>query len=235
MGRELKRVALDFDWELGKIWKGYQNPHNIPCSQCSGTGLSRAGALLDDITMDLARAVRISRGETGRNHYSAMNHQMPETDTGFDPELKMLLEKATGREIKESSAYYGGHPIAYEIQEMLFQKAGIKRDEWGFCTHCEGEGISPDHLEDYEEWESYEPPSGEGWQVWENVSEGSPITPVFKTDQELIEHLSSKGTSWNKIWSKKGATNFVKNSGYAPSAIGTSDGKIMPGYEFVSE
>lgn len=105
----------------------------------------------------------------------------------------------------------------------------------GICTHCEGEGISPDHLEDYEKWESYEPPSGEGWQVWENVSEGSPITPVFKTGQELIEHLSSKGTSWNKIWSKEGATNFVKNSGYAPSAVGTSDGKIMPEYEFVPE
>jgi len=35
-----------------------------------------------------------------------------------------------------------------------------------------------------------EPPKGEGWQMWENVSEGSPISPVVKTKEELARWLS---------------------------------------------
>ena len=26
MGREVKRVALDFNWPLHKVWEGFQNP-----------------------------------------------------------------------------------------------------------------------------------------------------------------------------------------------------------------
>jgi hypothetical protein len=39
MGRILKRVPLDFDWKLGKIWHGYQNPYNsIRCDECDYSG-----------------------------------------------------------------------------------------------------------------------------------------------------------------------------------------------------
>ncbi|VTU42526.1 MULTISPECIES: hypothetical protein [unclassified Variovorax] len=43
MGRELKRVALDFKWPLEKVWKGFLNPfskHARPCRQCGGRGES---------------------------------------------------------------------------------------------------------------------------------------------------------------------------------------------------
>jgi len=37
----------------------------------------------------------------------------------------------------------------------------------------------------YEEWEDYEPPAGPGYQLWEKVSEGSPVSPVFGTFDDL--------------------------------------------------
>ena len=41
MGRVLKRVALDFDWPLKEIWKGYLNPIRVPqCVYCDGSGES---------------------------------------------------------------------------------------------------------------------------------------------------------------------------------------------------
>jgi hypothetical protein len=40
-----------------------------------------------------------------------------------------------------------------------------------------------------EAWQSTDPPAGEGWQLWETVSEGSPVTPVFPTADGLISHL----------------------------------------------
>ena len=40
-----------------------------------------------------------------------------------------------------------------------------------------------------------EVPEGEGWQMWENVTEGSPMSPVFKKPEELAEWLYSTGAS----------------------------------------
>jgi len=38
MGRELKRVALDFEHPLHERWPGYLNPHYIHCPECDGSG-----------------------------------------------------------------------------------------------------------------------------------------------------------------------------------------------------
>jgi hypothetical protein len=43
MGRELKRVALDFKWPENKVWDGYLNPHyakSHDCPECAGSGSS---------------------------------------------------------------------------------------------------------------------------------------------------------------------------------------------------
>lgn len=43
MGRELKRIALDFKWEIGKLWEGYVNPNEShKCPSCSGAGYNKA-------------------------------------------------------------------------------------------------------------------------------------------------------------------------------------------------
>jgi hypothetical protein len=38
-------------------------------------------------------------------------------------------------------------------------------------------------------------PEGDGWQMWETVSEGSPISPVFATPEELARWLADTGAS----------------------------------------
>ena len=51
MGREIKRVALDFDWPTDKVWQGYLNPHfekKQSCSACDGTGSSPECRILTD-------------------------------------------------------------------------------------------------------------------------------------------------------------------------------------------
>ena len=82
----------------------------------------------------------------------------------------------------------------------------------------------------------YDPPAGEGWQVWENVSEGSPVSPVFATKEALIEHLTIFGTDRysGRPLSQKAAENFV-GQGWAPSGVGmrATDGStvLMSGAE----
>ncbi len=91
MSREVKRVALDFDWPLNKVWPGY-------CIGCYSK---------DD-----------------------------------------------------------------DLEERFWEMVG--------------EEMRPENIE---------PPAGDGWQMWEDCSEGSPISPVFKTPEELAHWLEDTGAS----------------------------------------
>jgi hypothetical protein len=49
MGRNIKRVPLDFDWPMKKIWVGYMNPYNgVECPYCEGNGLSPTAKKFDN-------------------------------------------------------------------------------------------------------------------------------------------------------------------------------------------
>ena len=52
MGRELKRVPLDFKWPENKPWEGYLNPHYAKshnCPSCGGSGATTASQRLGDL------------------------------------------------------------------------------------------------------------------------------------------------------------------------------------------
>jgi hypothetical protein len=62
------------------------------------------------------------------------------------------------------------------------------------CDVCQGEGRiwQPKEAEQWaKEWEKEEPPAGEGYQIWETASEGSPISPVFSDPRILAEWMSN--------------------------------------------
>jgi len=62
------------------------------------------------------------------------------------------------------------------------------------CPTCDGHASLeryPGQRAEAEAWERTEPPTGEGWQLWETVSEGSPQSPVFATAEELARWLTT--------------------------------------------
>jgi hypothetical protein len=70
------------------------------------------------------------------------------------------------------------------------------------------------------------------YQMYETVSEGSPVTPPFETKEELLEYLVEYGTFWDQMdgkggWDREIAQRFV-DSGYASSMIVTisSEGHV---------
>ena len=76
---------------------------------------------------------------------------------------------------------------------------------YGMCEACDGEGeiwFSDEIKKLSENWVGYEPPSGEGYQMWENTSEGSPQSPIFETLDELCEWCSENASIF-------GTSNFV--------------------------
>lgn len=69
------------------------------------------------------------------------------------------------------------------------------------------------------------------YQLYETVSEGTPVSPAFATPEELIEHLVKRGDGWpdGVGLSRKAAENLVRG-GWCPSLIVTG-GKVYKGAE----
>jgi hypothetical protein len=72
------------------------------------------------------------------------------------------------------------------------------------------------------------------YQVYQTVSEGSPVTPPFATKEELIEYLVKFGDEWDQSrtaegrqasagWPRKAAEQFVKSE-WAPSMMVVNGG-----------
>jgi len=57
-----------------------------------------------------------------------------------------------------------------------------------------------------------EPPNGDGFQCWETTSEGSPITPVFKTFDEMCEWLGNHPRGVTDNFSKQDWINALKDA-----------------------
>lgn len=105
--------------------------------------------------------------------------------------------------------------------------------DWDGCYFWEYEVDPPDPGSYRPEYKS-EPTH---YQVYETVSEGTPVSPAFPTEEDLIEYLYLHGDDWAKSRgqrppSREAATQFVK-SGYAPSMT-VSGGKISIGIDSCS-
>ena len=140
MGREIKRVALDFDWPLNKVWPGFM------FSLCH---------ILDedcDLCKQYARLVDVPMGE---------------------------------------GKY--GCPI-------------IK----------------------------VEPPAGDGYQIWETVSEGSPVSPVFAKPEDLAQWMVDNDTSITRDSTYEQWMKFI-DVGWAPSMTFSPEGGLQSGVASIEE
>ncbi len=106
------------------------------------------------------------------------------------------------------------------------------------CAHCKGSGHTwPDKKSKwrYDHWKSTNPPKGQGYQIWETVSEGSPISPVFKTPEELADWMAAPGNGWS---TDQGTTReqwlkFIMGPGWAPSFVSSPSTGLISGVQAV--
>lgn len=112
-------------------------------------------------------------------------------------------------------------------------------DEWSTCEDCRicakmrGMKMTDYDCPDYEELVG--PPKGDGWQMWENTSEGSPISIVCKTPEELAQWLADNDiSSFGSYTATYGQWLGMINAGYAPSMV-IENGTMKSGVEAMSE
>jgi len=295
MGREIKRVAMDFNWPICEIWGGYLNPfseQSIDCPDCGGSGSSPEARLLKDrwygnapfkpedrgstpftindppVRAFAERNVRNSPDfyETGERAIARESqrlcdlfnkswmHHLNEDDVAALIKagrlmdfthtwsngvwaLKNPLRIPTPKEINDWSITGFGHD---SCNQWVVVKAECERLGYEIeCHRCHGEGTlwpTPEIKQRHEEWEPTAPPSGEGYQLWETVSEGSPISPVFATPEELADWLAvyenQKGT--DKGTTRDQWLQFIQGPGWAPSMVVYGEQLLMTGVQAAS-
>ncbi len=239
MSRQLKRVPLDFDWPLHIIWKGYINPYSsTKCKVCDGSGFNKETKKLSDDWYTYLR----TDGQEGWEYYLEQEEIQALVDAGRLMNFTHIPRNAEQLEIVKKKIADGGNswlsfnngyiPSAKEVNEWARKSFGhdsinhnicveVRAKRLGFygvCPLCEGNGYywCDDKYEKlYDEFEWIEPPIGEGYQLWENCSEGSPISPVFKSFNELCAWAEENATTFahfkttKKEWEKMIANNFV--------------------------
>lgn len=294
MGREVKRVALDFEWPMNKRWEGFLNPHYADCKQCSsceGLGMAPWGVRIHEqwhgggaefhpsnvglppltadspiligqatektereawhygsgpaaVGREAARLANLFNGYKS-NHLTQAEIDIIDAAGGFD-EIKHVRKPdgtwvpRNGRitpEIHTATAISSHFRISYmPLLEALAATNGSY-----LCQKCDGEGstwASEDAERLADEWNPTEPPEGDGWQLWETVSEGSPVSPVFATAEELAAWLggpkSSQRDGVMESVTEEQWLKFLKGPGWAPSAI-ARNGVLVSGVVGVIE
>ena len=260
MGRELRRVPLDFNWPLNEVWIGFLNPHYkwcAKCPECDGSGSNDAVNALSDLWYG-------KRPDGSYAKHKAWCYNLTQEDVDallkadrlWDFTRRPMLGEIYPPEafhpngwLKEDNGY---RPTADQVNrwnrnnilgldciaQTICVDARAKREgTYGKCELCAGQGELWRSKKDKEAADNYQdvsPPEGPGYQIWETVSEGSPITPVFLTASGLAQYCSTT-PDWRleessyETWLK-----FILGDGWAPSFV-MKNGKFMSGVEAAGE
>jgi hypothetical protein len=188
MGRQARRVPLDFDWPIDKTWGGYLSPddlHGETCPDCGGRGMTDAAGWVEKVAYVIAGLADDHGDATlGREMHPWL---VPLRGISYGGDAAR-----PGPEFEEFANGLGSEVgfMGRDVHRMygaIIKAAGLP-EKWGWCPTCEGHGSVEDYpgqRDEAESWEPTEPPAGEGWQMWETTSEGSPSSPVFATPEEL--------------------------------------------------
>lgn len=252
MGREIKRVALDFEYPINKmIWKGYANPYSgLKCEACDGSGGSPEYKRLSD---NWYTHLRID-GKEGWGKTLDQDDVQALVDDGRLWDFTRVPVNDEQREVVRKKIADGGNswlpydngviPTAEEVNEWA--KKGMGHDSinhWvctkaraarvgiteTICPTCNGEGVlwaDDKYKQLAEDFEWIDPPSGDGYQLWTTTTEGTPMSPVFAKPEDLAKWLADTGAS---SFGRDTATydewlKFINGPAWAVSMVVDSNG-----------
>lgn len=295
MSREVRRVPLDFDWPLNKVWEGYLTPEPLrekDCGICDGTGYSGYARLMQNRWYGYVSFNPEETGSTRLTPETPAVRAFAERNVARSPEYYGASESAIRREAERLCGLWNAQlshhlhqddvdalvadgrlhdlthtwkkgegwqpiepaPTVTAEQVNTWSLAGFGHDSincWVVvrakcqrdgqpetCDGCGGHGS----LERYEgqraeaeAWTAPEPPTGEGWQLWETTSEGSPITPVFDSAEGLARWMSEHPVGFAKSTiTYEAALRWVTEDGWAPSMVGTPEAGLQDGITFMA-
>lgn len=286
MGRELRRVPLDFDWPLDKRWDGFLNDLDVstPCPHCQH-GYSAEAKHLRDLWYGYLPFRPEMKGSTPFTAFTPQVRQRAERNVAQAPDFYGRGEFAIQREAERLAELFNSAwcyhinqddadalvaegrlrdlthdwvpeegwrpkdppaaPTALEVNLWNITRSGhdsincwivigAECERLGAktsCQHCGGEGRvwpSEEAKAAYDDWEPTPPPEGPGYQIWETVSEGSPISLVFETPEGLAQYMAGRKWGCDDGTPYEAWLSFIKGPGWAPSQM-LKNGVMMSG------
>ena len=187
--REVKRVSRDFRWPLNQTWEGYLNPYYQKCPKCNN-GYTAAREFLEF----LIHRLLVAGHDCYRGNWHPYTIPLAQESAFPSIDLSELTDGLAGRNAIEWLGY--DSIDNWVAVKKVISAAGLDPEKWGICEHCNGDAIDSRVKKEYESWKPTEPPAGDGWQMWETCSEGSPISPVFDTPEGLAEYCADNCTTF---------------------------------------
>lgn len=292
MGREIRRVPLDFSHPLNQVWPGFLMPERLhrenPCPDCKNGNSPRA-QYLHDLWYGYVPFDPTSTGSAPLTVETPAVRAFAERNVNNAPDFYGFGEWAIVREAQRLADLWNGmwcHHLSQDDVDALVAAGrlmdfthtcrrgkGWKKieppvvptaaqvNEWslrGFghdsinacvavsarceresvpdiCQNCQGHGsfeAYPGQRAEAEAWERTDPPEGDGWQLWETVSEGSPMSPVFATAEKLADWMSSPARDKRHRVPFNTAMKFIE-VGWAPSLMATAETGVISGVEYI--
>lgn len=123
--------------------------------------------------------------------------------------------------------YYPDASKKWMDNAVLWSK-GIHPNQVDYCDYYWEYESVPDH----EYCRNYKDEDAVWFQVYETVSEGTPVTPPFETEAELVDYLVENGDFWDQRrgdgpWSMENAESFI-GVGFALSAVISNGVMLAP-------
>lgn len=295
MGREIKRVPVDFAWPIYEVWRGYLMPDELDetrCPVCDGSGYSAHAQNLHALWYGKLPFDPITTGSTPFTPATPAVRARAERNVSHSPSYYGTGETAIVQEATRLAALFNGqwshHLDQGDVDALVragrlhdFTHTWVKGDGWkpiepaptvtaeqvniwslgglahdsinchvvikarcerdgmpDTCQMCLGHGSTeayPGQRAEAEAWKRTEPPVGEGWQLWETTSEGSPISPVCATAEDLATWMSNPDRTdrYARDWMPYPAAMQFIRAGWAPTFIGTPSAGIVQGAEYI--
>lgn len=167
------------------------------------------------------------------NSYWMHHLSQEDVDALFDAgDLTEFPERPTAEQVNRWTI-----PSLHDVNMWIVIEARCKRmDVSPTCSHCEDGTLwpSPEVRKLHDEWDPVEPPKGEGYQIWESVTEGSPISPVFADPIELAKWMASHPYGTDDGTTVKQWLNFINGPGWAPGGVfNPATGEVITGVQAV--
>lgn len=291
MGREVRRVPLDFDWPLKKVWEGFLSPDHFDGTKCQDceNGYSPHAEILYNLWYGRIPFDPVTTGSVPFTYDSPEVRRRAERNVSQAPDYYGTGEQAIVREGQRLADLFNArwcHHLAQEDVDALVEEERLmnfthtwsREEGWqrkdpflvptaaevnswsvdggfghdstnahvavkarcrreGFdpiCPTCQGHvslEAYPGQREEAKKWEKTDPPTGDGWQLWETVSEGSPVSPVFSTADDLAEWMAdpARGPNWVP---PETARKFI-DVGWSPTGVSTAVDGYTSGVEFL--
>lgn len=194
---------MDFDWPMREVWDGYLMPDRLcfpKCPDCGGSGYgpeARAVAntfyphMIGGPYADaLAWCDKIGQAEV--DHLVEKGRLKVWRDGAWHKDART----ADDVNAEQHQGGFRSHDCVNRSLLVTFrcERLGIETE----CPRCAGHGdiATAAEREEAGAWVGTGPPEGEGFQLWETTSEGSPVSPVFDSLDALCAYAAEHCTTF---------------------------------------